>query len=76
MSSYTTKNIITTTTRTVVASPFHTTLSMENMIHRTTTLTCTDNDEDTPLNPDGSTPTPAQKALDILTNTTTRAVIN
>lgn len=76
MSSYTTNNIISTSTRTVVASPFHTTLSMENMPHRTITLTCTDNDEDTPLNPDGTLPTPAQKALDILTNTTTRAVIN
>lgn len=49
---------------------------MENMPYRTTTLTCTDSADDIPLNPDGSLPTPAQKALDILTNTTTRAVIN
>ena len=46
------------------------------MLHRTITLTCTDNANDIPLNPDGTFPTPAQKALDILTNTTTKAVIN
>ena len=60
----------------MIAFPFHTTISMENMLYRTTTLTCTDNDGDTPLNPDGTVPTPAEKALDILTNTTTKAVIN
>jgi hypothetical protein len=49
---------------------------MENMLHRTTNLTCTDNENDAPLNPDGTVPTPAEKALDILTNTTTKAVIN
>lgn len=76
MSSFTTNNIISTSTRTIIASPFHTTLSMENMPHRTITLTRTGSDEDMPLNPDGTIPTPAQKALDILTNTTTRAVVN
>jgi hypothetical protein len=60
----------------VYYNSFHTTVSMENMLHRTTTLTCTDDANDIPLNPDGTFPTPAQKALDILTNTTTKAVIN
>ncbi|GAB7325018.1 hypothetical protein MBLNU13_g08816t1 [Cladosporium sp. NU13] len=59
-----------------VYNNFHTTVSMENMHHRTITLTCTDNADDIPLNPDGTFPTPAQKALDILTNTTTKAVVN
>lgn len=49
---------------------------MENMLHRTVTLTCTDSADDIPLNPDGTLPTPAQKSLDILTNTTTKAVVN
>ena len=60
----------------MIANHFHTTLSMENMLHRTTNLTCTDNENDVPLNPDGTVPTAAEKALDILTNTTTKAVIN
>jgi hypothetical protein len=60
----------------MIANHFHNTLSMENMLHRTTNLTCTDDENDIPLNPDGTVPTPAEKALDILTNTTTKAVIN
>lgn len=60
----------------MISFPFHTTVSMEAMLHRTTTLTCTDNENDVPLNPDGTVPTPAEKALDILTNTSTKAVIN
>jgi hypothetical protein len=74
--STTTTTTVNLADRVVVPSFHHTTISMEAMHHRTTTLTCTDADGDIPLNPDGTLPTPAQKALDILTNTTTRAVIN
>jgi hypothetical protein len=76
MSPSTTTTPINLADRIVVPSFHHTTISMEAMPHRTTTLTCTDADGDIPLNPDGTLPTPAQKALDMLTNTTTRAVVN
>jgi hypothetical protein len=76
MSPFTTTATINLVDRTLIPSPFHTTVSMEAMVHRTTTLTCTDSDSDIPLHHDGTLPTPAQKALDILTNTTTKAVIN
>jgi hypothetical protein len=76
MSPSTTATTINLTDRVVVPSFHHTTISMDAMHHRTATLTCTDDPSDIPLNADGTLPTPAQKALDILTNTTTRAVIN
>jgi hypothetical protein len=76
MSPFTTTATINLADRTLIPSPFHTTVSMEAMVHLTTTLTCTDSDGDIPLHHDGALPTPAQKALDILTNTTTKAVIN
>ena len=77
MSSSTATTTTTNTASNTMAPSFlHTTISMENMVHTTRDLTCTDSADDIPLNPDGTLPTPAEKALDILNNTTVETVYN
>jgi hypothetical protein len=53
-----------------------TTMHIENMVHTTRDLTGTEDADENPLNADGSAPTPREKALDLLVNTTVTMVFN